>query len=253
MRRSRLSLLIFAIAFFVLSIGISHSIRQEGDGKNLGPAAEGEKSGSNSNSDSVKTDSSGASGAEGHEGALIISNQQCLNKCVGRDMCRWKLKNPTKKAACFARCHKECLVCPLTAVKGTCANKCKSSCKLGSTSQGTPEGMRCIHTCLEKCPCEDVSNELKDLIRLIPDSDMAIPFALSHKEHFNKKKPSGPSPKATSVGTNGTAPELPLEGLGFPIHLLPSVRSEVHKKPKASLMKMIKLAIKISLEKFTKK
>ena len=113
MRRSRLSLLIFAIAFFVLCIGMSRSIRQEGDGKNLGPAAEGEKSGSISNSDSVKTGSSGASSVEGDEGTLKISNQQCLNKCVGRDMCRWKVKNPTKKQACLARCHKECLVCPL--------------------------------------------------------------------------------------------------------------------------------------------
>ena len=45
---------------------------------------------------------------------------------------------------------------------------------------------------------------------------------------------------------SGPAAEKPLEGLGFPIHLLPSVRDEVHKKPKASLMKMIKQALKKS-------
>ena len=138
-------------------------------------------------------------------------------------------------------------MCPLTAVKGTCANKCKRDCKLGKTPEGTPEGMRCVHSCQEACPCEDVSDELKDIIRLIPDSDMAIPFAVSSSKHFSKKKPAGQSPEAPSASGPAEKPaEKPLEGLGFPIHLLPSVRDEVHKKPKASLMKMIKQALKKS-------
>ena len=153
---------------------------------------------SDSDSKTVATNG-GASGPakdDGGDGSVIISNQKCLNKCVGRkeNMCRWKWRNPNKKAACMQRCHKECLVCPLTAVKGTCANKCKRDCKLGKTPEGTPEGMRCVHSCLEACPCEDLSEELRDIIRLIPDSDMAIPFAVSSSKHFTKKKPAGSSP-----------------------------------------------------------
>ena len=237
------SRLIIAIAFLLICIGVQ-SIHINKNNNNLGPS--GAEGNSNSNSGSGAT---GTADAGDDKGAVIISNQACLNKCVGRkeNMCRWKFKTPDKKAACMARCHKECLVCPMTAVKGTCANKCKLECKLGKTAEGTPQTMSCIHGCLEKCPCEDISNELKDLIRLIPDSDLAIPFATNGKEHFSKKtkpgeKPPAPPPPAAS----GPVEPPALEGLGFPLHLLPSVRSEVHKKPKATLMKMIKNALKKS-------
>merc|ERR1712146_835876 len=93
---------------------------------------------------------------------------------------------------------------------------------------------------------EDVSNELRDLIRLIPDHDMALPFALSHTEHFNKKKPSSKVPKPLPSPSGASGPAPPPDGLGFPIHFLPSVRQEVHKKPKTGLMKMIRLAMKKS-------
>ena len=190
----------------------------------------------------------GTADAGDDKGAVIISNQACLNKCVGRkeNMCRWKFKTPDKKAACMARCHKECLVCPMTANKGTCAHKCKLECKLGKTGEGTPQTMSCIHGCLEKCPCEDISNELRDL-RSIPDSDLAIPFARNRKVYFSKKtKPGEKQPAPPPAASSGPVEPPRLEGLGFPIHLLPSVRSEVHKKPKATLIKMIKNALKES-------
>jgi hypothetical protein len=171
---------------------------------------------------------------------LVIANQQCMNRCVNKkeNMCRWITKNVKKKSECMHRCSRECLVCPLTAVQHVCADKCKAQCG---------EKVSCIHSCLEACPCEDVSKELKNLIHLFPDSETALTFSRNPTAHYAPgKKPVSAAGEPLVTSTGGESPPQDGNALGYPIHFLPSAGHKLSKAPKAAFLKLIKVATKKS-------
>ena len=104
---------------------------------------------------------------------LIAGNRQCVNKCSVKKFCRQKYnynaattttKNQkNQKNVCLGECHRECSVCPLSSVTNDCRTACESQCK-GEDSSGDV----CWHACLEHCPCEDLGNQLYDVLDLIP-------------------------------------------------------------------------------------
>lgn len=120
--------------------------------------------------------------------SVVISNQLCLNRCVSKDKCRWFTKSPTKKANCMQRCHRECVVCPLSTISAKCAKQCEGKCA---------GNVACLHACMEDCPCEDLSHEIKTLVSLFPDAEEATHLAKNTEKHFVKA-----SRPATSTATS---------------------------------------------------
>ena len=190
-------------------------------------------------------------GGENDDGksSVIISNQLCLNRCVGKDKCRWFTKNPAKKHSCMQRCHRECVVCPLSTISAKCAKQCEAQCK---------GNVACLHSCMEECPCEDLSHEIKSLVGLFPDAEEATHLARNPTKHFDKSSPvkSSPvksSPVKSSLLSGGTgsgsgsqdAKKTDASTLGYPIHFMPSAKHPVA-KTKTKFLKMIKIASKAS-------
>lgn len=190
-----------------------------------------------------------APASEGEDGkAVIVSNQLCLNRCVARkeNMCRWITKNPAKKANCIQRCRRECIVCPLSTISSVCAKGCETKCT---------GNVACLHSCMEQCPCEDVSHEIHTLVSLFPDAEEATHLSTNPKKHFMKGKKatedkvSGDSktvaPKTSEKKTKEGSPSGS-SSLGYPIHFMPSATHHLSKGPKSKFLKMIKVASKAS-------
>lgn len=96
---------------------------------------------------------------------LIAGNRKCVNKCSANKSCRkYTLAAKNKKNQCLGECHRECSVCPLSSVTNDCRTACESQCK------GEDSGDVCWHACLEHCPCEDLGDQLYDVLDLIPGS-----------------------------------------------------------------------------------
>ena len=97
---------------------------------------------------------------------LIAGNKKCVNKCSATNECRaFGVAAVSEKNKCLGSCHRECSVCPLSSVTNDCRIACESQC-----AQDAP-GAVCWHACLDKCPCEDLGDQLFDVLDLIPDYD----------------------------------------------------------------------------------
>jgi hypothetical protein len=97
---------------------------------------------------------------------LIAGNKKCVNKCSATNECRgFGVAAVAEKNKCLGSCHRECSVCPLSSVTNDCRIACESQC-----AQDAP-GAVCWHACLDKCPCEDLGDQLFDVLDLIPDYD----------------------------------------------------------------------------------
>ena len=95
---------------------------------------------------------------------LIAGNKKCVNKCSAEKECRsYGAAAPEKKNVCLGGCHRECSVCPLSSVTNDCRKACESQCSKDDT-----DGV-CWHACLERCPCEDLGDQLFDVLDMIPD------------------------------------------------------------------------------------
>lgn len=96
---------------------------------------------------------------------LVAGNKHCVNKCSTANECRsFGKAAPDKKNACIGNCHRECSVCPLSSVTNDCRKACESQCSINENGNEI-----CWHACLEKCPCEDLGDQLFDVLDMIPD------------------------------------------------------------------------------------
>ena len=96
---------------------------------------------------------------------LIAGNKKCVNKCSSTHECRiYSTAAPEKRVACLGSCHKECSVCPLSAVTNDCRKACESQCASDLKEGG--DSSVCWHACLEHCPCEDLGDQLYDILDL---------------------------------------------------------------------------------------
>ena len=73
---------------------------------------------------------------------VIAGNRRCVNRCAAAHGCRaFTAAAPERRDQCVLSCHRECSVCPLSAVTRDCGRACVSQCESAGAQQSLGRGV----------------------------------------------------------------------------------------------------------------